>query len=114
MRPPLVKRLQNAVSSLTNGAVPEASLDASPAEAAVAAPVDPAVTGEPAEYDPLRDGPLRYLGYSNEVSSQSLSSDQCCSAPLVKRMSFCREALVARLRSPYPPMLVVPCGWRLY
>lgn len=55
------------MSSLTSGAVPSAPMDASPAEAAIAAPVTPAVTGETAEYDPLRDGPLRYLGYANEV-----------------------------------------------
>lgn len=68
LRPSIVKRLQNAVSSLTNGAVPSASNGVSPTEAAVAAPVAPAVTGEAAEYDPLRDGPLRYLGYANEVA----------------------------------------------
>jgi hypothetical protein len=67
VKPTLARRLQNAVSSLTSGAVPSAPMDASPAEAAIAAPVTPAVTGEPAEFDPLRDGPLRYLGYANEV-----------------------------------------------
>ena len=74
MKPTLARRLQNAVSSLTSGAVPSAPVDASPAEAAIAAPVTPAVTGETAEYDPLRDGPLRYLGYANEVRTCTRAS----------------------------------------
>ena len=67
VKPTLARRLRNAVSTLTSGAAPSAPVDSSSAEAAIAAPVTPAVTGEPAEFDPLRDGPLRYLGYANEV-----------------------------------------------
>lgn len=73
-KPSIAGRLQNVVSSLTNGAVAASS----PVETLSAAPAAPAVTGEAVEYDPLRDGPLRYLGYANEASSnKSFTRYQC-------------------------------------
>jgi hypothetical protein len=70
-------------------------MDASPAEAAVAAPVNPAVTGETAEFDPLRDGPLRYLGYANEVRTtpSAVKTSCCCTFLLLGRVrNDCMDA----------------------
>ena len=61
MRKSLVRRVASAVGL-------EGVLEDDAAAEATAAPLVPAAAeeAEEAEYDPLRDGPLRYCGYANE------------------------------------------------
>ena len=44
-------------------------------------PAESSAAAEPAEFDPLRDGPLRYLGYANECGcavQDTCSYISCC------------------------------------